>query len=197
MDGRDVSRRRKKGAEEGKTSVFVDEAGVQLLPAVVRTYAPVGETPVMVEQATHEHLSVISAVTAAGKLFTRVQEEAFRGEQVVAFLEQLQRLLGGRLLIYWDRSRIHRGDAVKAWLAARHAGEVRIEPLPAYAPELNPDEYLNNDLKGSVNASGLPHSKQEQRSRIQEFMRHLLHLPEHVISYFQHPCVQYASAIEL
>ena len=59
--------------------------------------------------------------------------------------------------------------------------------LPRDAPERNPVEYLNNDLKGSVNAAGLPHSKEEVRSRIQGFMRKLLHLPERVRSYFETP----------
>ena len=52
-----ISRPRKKGAQEGKTSAFVDESGVQLLPAVERTYAPVGKTPILTEQATRDHLS--------------------------------------------------------------------------------------------------------------------------------------------
>ena len=84
--------------------------------------------------------------------------------------------------------------AVQAWVTAR---EERIEVfyLPRYAPELHPDEYLNNDLKGQVNATGLPHNKTEVRSHIQAFMRRLLHLPEHVMSYFQHPSVQYAADI--
>ena len=67
--------------------------------------------------------------------------------------------------------------------------------VPRYAPELNADEYLNDDLKGQVNAAGLPHNKQEVRSRIQSFMRKLLHLSERVMGYFQHPCVQYAAAL--
>ena len=54
-------------------------------------------------------------------------------------------------------------------------------------------EYLNNDLKGQINAQGLPDSKEELRSRIQRFMRGLLNFPEHVMSYFRHPCTQYAA----
>ena len=87
----------------------------------------------------------------------------------------------------------HQTPAVKAWVAA-HRDRLELFPLPRRAPELNPDEYLNNDLKGSVNAAGLPDSKEDLRSRIQQFMRRLLHLPEHVRNYFQHPCVQYAAA---
>jgi hypothetical protein len=66
---------------------------------------------------------------------------------------------------------------------------------PSYAPELDPDEYVNNDRKGQVNARGLPHDKEEVRSHLQAFMRRLLHLPERVINYFQHPSVQYAAAM--
>lgn len=61
--------------------------------------------------------------------------------------------------------------------------------------ELNPDEYVNNDLKGQGNASGLPHDKAQVRSHPQTFMRRLQYLPEHVINSFQHPSVQYAAAM--
>ena len=81
-----------------------------------------------------------------------------------------------------------------AWVAS-HRDRLEVFYLPRYAPERNPDEYWNNDLKGSVNAAGLPHNKGEVRSRIQQFMRKLLHLPVPVMGYFEHPCVQYASAL--
>jgi hypothetical protein len=77
---------------------------------------------------------------------------------------------------------------------ARHRERIEVFYLPPYAPELNPDEYLNNDLKGQVNEAGLPHDKGEVRWRIQDFMRRLLHLPQQVLNYFCHPSVQYAAA---
>jgi hypothetical protein len=61
----------------------------------------------------------------------------------------------------------------------------------------NADEYLNNDMKGNVKAEGLPDNKEDLRSLIQAFMRKLLLLPQHVMSYFQHPCVQYTAGPEL
>ena len=76
---------------------------------------------------------------------------------------------------------------------AAHQDRLELFWLPSRSPELNADEYLNQDLKGNVNAEGLPDNKGEVRSRIQRFMRRLLHLPEHVRNYFQHPCVQYAA----
>ena len=92
-----------------------------------------------------------------------------------------------------DRLQAHQTPAVKAWVAS-HSDRLEVFPLPRRAPERNPDEYLNNNLKGQVNAEGLPDSKQDLRSRIQGFMRKLLHFPEHVRSYFQHPFAQYAAA---
>ena len=99
-----------------------------------------------------------------------------------------------KVLLIVDRLQAHKTPAVEGWLA-RHRGRIEVFYLPRYAPELNPDEYLNNDLKGQVNATGLPHDKVEVRSHLQEFMRRLLHLPLHVMNYFQHPSVQYAAAI--
>src|SRR5438067_4090284 len=108
----------KKGAAEGRVMVFIDEAGFQLLPTVVRTYAPRGETPVLPEAATRKHLSVISGVTLAGRLWTQVQDESIKGPAVVRFLAHLQRHLGPKLLVVWDRASIHWGEPVQEFLAA-------------------------------------------------------------------------------
>ena len=67
-------------------------------------------------------------------------------------------------------------------------------PMPVRTPELNSDEYLNNDLKGNVNEAGLPANKEDLRSRMQHFMRRLLSAPDHVMNYFLHPRVLYAAS---
>jgi hypothetical protein len=71
--------------------IFADEDGFYPLPFVARTYAPHGMTPVRHAPLTHDHLSVISGITPRGRLFTRIQEDAFRRPTVVAFLRQLLR----------------------------------------------------------------------------------------------------------
>ena len=93
-----------------------------------------------------------------------------------------------------DRLKAHEAKKVEAW-AADHRDRIELFFLPEHAPERNPDEYLNNDLKGGINATGLPDGNEELRSMILGFMIKLLHLPEHVRSYFQHPCVQYAAGV--
>ncbi len=96
---------------------------------------------------TRDHLSVISAVTPDGRLLTRIQEEAFRGPAIVAFLRQLLRQVGGKLLVIWDGAPIHRCQPVKDFLAAGAATRLHLERLPGYAPDLNADEGVWNLLK--------------------------------------------------
>lgn len=106
--------------------MFVDESGFfYLLPAVVRTYAPVGETSALCEHLSREHLSAISAITPEGKLYMMEQEErAFKGPDVVRFLKHLLGRIAGKLLVVWDGSPIP--IAVKptrgSWRAARLLG---------------------------------------------------------------------------
>jgi hypothetical protein len=82
--------------------VWVDESGFYLLPAVQRTYAPRGQTPVLHHTLTNDHLSAISGITPDGRLYLQVQEQAFRSEGVVRFPEHLLCHVSGKLLIIWD-----------------------------------------------------------------------------------------------
>lgn len=112
-----------------------------------RTYAPCGQTPVLRAPLTHDHLSVISGVTADGRLFTHIQEAAYRGPAVVAFLRQLLRQIRGSIVVIWDGAPIHRCQPIKEFLAAGAARRLHLEQLPGYAPELNPAEGVWQLLK--------------------------------------------------
>ena len=108
---------------------------------VVRTYAPVGKTPILHELLSRDHLWAISGITLEGGLYMLEQERAFKGEDVVRYLKHLlMRQIEGKLLVIWDGSPIHRSGAVKDFLASGAASRVRLEQLPGYAPDLNPDE---------------------------------------------------------
>lgn len=155
----------KKAETEGRTIVWVDEAGFYLLPGRVRTYAPRGQTPVLRVPLTRDHLSAISGITPKGKLLQMVQEEAFHGEDVVRFLRHLLRHLPGTLLVIWDGSPIHRNQAVKQFLAEDATGRVHLEQLPGYAPDLNADEgiwhYVKHVELRNVCCRDLTHLKRE------------------------------------
>ena len=139
-----------KGAlKEGRTIVFCDQSGFYLLAMVVRTYAPLGKTPVLREHLSRDHLSAMSAITLEGKLYMIEQERAFKGEDVVRFLKHLMRQIEGKKLLpsIWDGSPIHRSRAVKDFLASGAAWRIQLEQLPGYAPDLNPDEGVWKHLK--------------------------------------------------
>lgn len=114
---------------------------------LVRTYAPVGQTPILRVPLTRDHRSAIGGITAQGRLFMQTQERTYRAEDVVEFLRLLLRKIPGKLLVIWDGSPIHRAKAIKEFLAAGAAKRLHLERLPGYAPELNPQEGVWNLLK--------------------------------------------------
>ena len=159
--------------------LFVDQSGFYLLPMVVRTYAPVGQTPVLREHLSREHLSVMSGITPEGKLLMMEQERSFKGVDVVRFLRHALRQIPGKLLIIWDGSPIHHGEAVRKFLRGGAAGRIKLEQLPGYAPELNPDEGIWKHLKcvelKNVCCQSLLELRNELR-RAKERLRHKTHV---------------------
>jgi transposase len=137
----------KKARRERRTLVFIDESGFSLLPAVVRTYAPCGQTPGLRPVQTRDHLSMMRGMTPAGQLYTLIRNEPLTGLESVAFLKHLLRHGAEKLLVIWDGSPIHRGQEGKTFLADGGAKQTHLEPLPASAPDLNPGEGVWDLLK--------------------------------------------------
>ena len=156
-----------KAEAEGRTIVWVDESAFYPLPAVVRTWAPRGDTPILRALLTRDHLSVISGLTPAGQLLLQVRERSLRAPDAARFLKHLLRHVRGPLIVIWDGAPIHRAQAVKDFLAQGGAARVHLEQLPAYAPELNPDEgiwsYLKRVELRNVCCDDLPELRRELR----------------------------------
>ena len=131
---------------EARTLLFLDETGVYLLPALVRTWAPRGETPLLHAKLSKAHLSVISAVTPEGAIYYHLQQTSYESAAILRFLDQLHGMIPGNLLIIWDGASIHKSDEVCAYVQ-QAAAWLKIVPLPGYAPELNPDEGVGRYLK--------------------------------------------------
>jgi transposase len=104
-------------------------------------------TPVLRALLTRDHLSVISGITPAGQLLLQMRVRSLRGPDVDRLLQHLLRHIPGQLLVIWDGAPIHRAQVVKDFLAQGGAVRIWLERLPAYAPELNPDEGIRNMLK--------------------------------------------------
>jgi transposase len=157
----------------------VDESAFYLLPGVVRTYAPRGQTPVLRLPLTRDHLAAISGIAKDGRLFLRVQDRAYKGPDVVQFLRQLLRCIPGKVLVIWDGAPIHRARPIKDFLAQGAARRLRLEQLPGYAPELNPDEgiwqYLKHVELRNVRCHDLAHLHDEL-TRAAKRLRHKKHV---------------------
>jgi transposase len=141
----------------------------------VRTYAPMGQTPILREWWTRDHLSAISAISLAGKLYFHCQDHALNSTDVVAFLEHLLREVQGRMILIWDGAPIHRSQVIREFLANGAAQRLHLERLPAYAPELTPDEGVWQQLKGvelrNVCCVDVPHLHDELHSAVKRVRR--------------------------
>jgi transposase len=170
--------RHQKGAEAQQlTILFLDESGFYPLPSVVRTYAPIGHTPILREWRTRDHLSAISALAPEGKLYFHAQDGAINSADVIAFLEHLLREVPGRMVLIWDGAPIHRRQLIKDFLANGAVQRLHLERLPAYAPELNPGEGLWQQLKGverrNLCCFNIPHLRHELRDAVNRVRRTL------------------------
>jgi transposase len=145
VEARNLARHQKKAQTEGRTIVFIDESGLSQRPHRCRTWAPRGQTPLLFHHFNWKNLSLMAGLTLWSFYF-EFFEESVKAQQVDMFLQHLQRCIPGKILIVWDRLSAHRSKVVRNHVASLK-GRITIEYLPAYAPELNPVEYIWSYLK--------------------------------------------------
>jgi len=140
MEADEMACDKKKARREERTIVFIDESGLSERPFVARTWAPRGQTPVLQHHFSWKQLAAIAGVSWYS-IFFKLYPGTIRQEQVIDFLGHLLRYLKGKILVVWDGLRSHHGRMVREFVASTE-GRLCIDFLPAYAPELNPVEYL-------------------------------------------------------
>ncbi len=128
--------------------MFWDESGVSLLPVVRRTWAPRGHTPVIRHHFKWERMSMAAALCYGSRgggasLAFHHQVDAYDTDSLIQALGELRGFLGGqKATLLWDGLPAHRSKVVRAWLRRQRSWLV-VEPLPGYAPDLNPVEALS------------------------------------------------------
>ena len=186
----------KRAAEEDAEIHWGDETGVRSTCQHSRGYAHPQDTPELTVPGSRFSVNMISTITNQGK----VRWMIYTGKMNAAlFLVFLSRLIAGaskKVFLIVDNLSVHDANAVEEWLAERK-GKIEVFYLPKYAPERNPDEYLNCDVKGNINTDGLPKDREELKGKLHRFMQKLSKLPGRVASYFKHKFIQYAAAPEL
>jgi transposase len=181
-----------RAALEGAEIHWCDETGAAADEQPRKGYASQGDPAWVEVPKPHIRMNLVATITNEGEVHFLTYKESMTGALFITFLEKLLSETTRKVFLILDRLPAHETKAVADWVAG-HGDRIELFWLPKYAPELNADEYLNNDLKGAINAEGLPGSREELRSRIVRFMSKLLHLPEHVRNYFLNPYVQYAA----
>lgn len=176
----------KKGALEGLwTLAFLDESGANLTPLVGRTWAPRGATPVLrhaMGRWTRVHL--MSAVTHRGKLTFQLQVgRAFRQPDLVRFLRRLGRHIPGPIVVFLDRGGCHRGPLLRTFLEEHP--RIRLEYLPPYGFEYNPDEGVWDHLKWVQLRNFVPPDTEGLVAGLRRGLRRIQRKPGLIASFFR------------
>src|SRR5438128_2846559 len=175
----------------GAKIFFLDEAGFQSDPPLGRTYGLKGETPVVVTSGQRQSLNVISAVNARGEFWAATYTGKLNAESFVLFLENFMKRRSGKIFLVIDGHPAHKAKRVNAYVSAWE-GRLELHPLPAYAPDLNPDEFVWSHMKNN-GVSKKPLKKNESlSSRIEEDLNKIKGNPELVRSFFCAESVVYA-----
>jgi len=185
---------RARAKRENALILWGDQMGVRSDQAGGRSYAPRGRTPRIPATAQRFSCNQMSAVSNQGKLYFMVFRRRFRAPVFVEFLRRLVRQVGRKVFLIIDRHPVHRAARAQAWLA-KHLRQIELVWLPAYSPELNPDEYLNQDVKANAVATQRPRDAAELEASLRSYLRATQKRPELVRRYFQAEPVRYAAAV--
>jgi transposase len=158
-----------------------------------RSYAPIGKTPSIRLCAKRERINLVSSITNQGKVRFMIYYNTMNAQTFIKFLIRLIKDENGRkVFMILDNLRVHHSKVVKNWVE-NHKEQIELFFLPSYSPELNPDEYLNCDLKAGVHSGAPARTKDQLKNKTISHLRMLQKKSERVKKYFKHPKIAYAA----
>jgi len=181
----------KRAKSEDAAIQWGDETGLSNDSNYSRGYSPRGQTPVLHQSAKRFSMSMISSITNRGQVRFMCYKGAMNADIFVRFLKRLLKDQPRKIFLIVDNLRVHHSKVVREWLE-KNIQKIELFFLPAYAPERNPDEYLNRDLKLSLSNKSLVRNEDQLKKQLISHMRKIQKLPERVSSYFKDSNVQYA-----
>jgi transposase len=182
---------RAKARRMGAMIYFVDEAAVRSDAHRGTTWGKIGQTPEVADSGDRFSLRLISAVSPRGDMKFGCFEGRMNGTRFVEFLKKLRADAGRPIVVIADNATYHTGGVVHRYVAASQ-GEVTVENLPAYSPELNPDEQVWNHAKARL-ARRFVATKQEFKAAILSILFSIQRTPDLIRSFFQLPDTKYAA----
>jgi transposase len=171
-----------------------DETGLRSDDHRGRGYAPKGMTPLKRVSAKRSSVNLISTVTNQGKVRFMIYDETFTAQMMIKFLKRLIKDANRMIFLILDNLRVHHAKLVQEWLGEKEIQKLlRVFYLPSYSPELNPDEYLNCDLKGGVFGQSPIRDKESLKKAALSHLRLLQKKPQRVQKYFKNKYIAYAA----
>lgn len=181
-------------AKQEKAEIFWgDETGLRSSDVRGRGFSPRGETPVISATAKYENLSMVSAITNKGRVHWMIVDGTVNADRFIEFLNGLCMDSRKKIFLVLDNLKVHHSKPVKEWLETRKR-KIEFFFLPAYSPDLNPDEHLNSDLKQGVGSKAPSRTKLMLQKSATEHMTMLKATPHRIRKYFKDPAIVYASA---
>ena len=171
---------------------WVDEMGLRSDHAAGRSHGRRGQTPVIAGTGKRFRCNMISALTNRGHLNFMVFKEEFCAQVFLRFLRRLLRQINRKVFLIVDRHPVHRSRELKR-LLENNARRIRLFYLPGYSPELNPDEFLNQDVKSNSVGRRPPRGQHEMLRGLRGYLRSRQCQPHLVRQYFHPKQVRYAA----
>jgi len=184
---------RARARREGAEIHWGDEMGLRSDDTVGRSYGLKGRTPVIPVTGRRFGCNMISTITNYGTLAFMVFQENLTASVVLKFLKRLVRHADREVFWIVDRHPAHRAAEVTRWLED-NADRIERFYLPAYSPELNPDELLNQDVKSNTVRRSRPRDEAELLETVRSYLRSTQRQPQIVRNYFRHELVCYAAS---
>lgn len=182
----------RKAALEKAEIHWGDEMGVRSDDQIGRTYGRVGKTPVVSTPGRRFSCQMISTLTNRGTLRFMVFDGKFNATVLISFLRRLVKTVKKKIFLILDGHPVHKSKKVKAWIK-ENEGRISLFTLPAYSPELNPDELLNQDVKTNAVRKKRAANKSELKKNLIGYLRGRQKRPDLVRRYFEAQHVRYAA----
>jgi transposase len=182
-----------RAAAEGATILFADEASVRTDYHAGTTWAPVGQTPVVTGSAVRQAVKMVSAIGQRGECSFQVHEGSMNAERFIEFLTCLLNDFTAPIFLIVDGSSVHKANIVKEFVASTE-GRLELFFLPPYSPELNPDEWVNKNVKHDRIARAVPLTRADLKAVALDGLQRLKRCPEIVRGFFADPKLSYLHA---
>ncbi len=183
---------KKRAVKENAVIYFGDETGMRSDHQAGRSYAPAGETPVIKKTGQRFSLNMISAISNKGHLQFMIIDGRFNSEVFETFLKQMIKYSRQKIYFVTDGHPAHKTKKLNEWLSA-NKNKIEVFFLPPYSPELNPQEYVNQDVKTNVIGKKRPINKAQMRTNVEDFMNSRKNDRKQVQKYFHVSHVRYAA----